>query len=296
MTLCVNPAQGQAPLKSFDAVDGVVIGVGAAVDLGLRLIKSKKPPAKELRTRGAFEQTAINNLSLTAKKHSDIILRGFTPAATVGSHFLYDDPERSIYLNLQAIIITDVANLLAKKLIQRARPFTYRPDLDHNIPGCKAYNKEHPDANLSFYSGHTSHVASFVFFANSMLWFYKPEYRSHGWAWIVSGLLPAAVGYQRVMAGKHFPSDVMAGYLIGAAVGYMVPRFHENDSYESDLTSDFLVGLGAGLLAQYALIRFVGKNRKVKQDCCPDRANRIDWNISPTLGPYSGLKLSLRFN
>ena len=26
MTLGLNPAQGQAPLKSFDAVDGVVIG------------------------------------------------------------------------------------------------------------------------------------------------------------------------------------------------------------------------------------------------------------------------------
>ena len=284
-----------APLKSFDTADGLVIGLGLALDLGLRMFKGKEKSNKEFPVKSEFERIAINNLSLRAKKHSDIILRGVSPGITVGSHFIYDDPERSIYLNLESIIVTDVANLLAKKLVRRPRPFTYRPEVTHDQPGCKAYDKNDPDANLSFYSGHTSHVAAVIFFTNTMLWFYKPEYRSKDWAWIASGFLPALVGYQRVMAGKHFPTDVFVGYLTGAAIGYLIPRVHDNGEYTSDLTEDFLIGLGTGMILQYAMIKFLGTRKIVKHDCIAKKPG-ISWNVSPMLGQVSGIKLNLNFN
>ena len=290
-----HPTQAQAPLKSFDTADGVAIGLGVALDVGLRLFHGKKQSDREYQEKSEFERIAINNLSLTAKKHSDIILRGISPAVSVGSHFVFDDPKRSIYLSLETIIITDVANLLAKKLVQRPRPFTYNPEVIHNLAGCKAYNRNKPDANLSFYSGHTSHVASVIFFTNSMLWFYKPEYRSNDWAWMASALLPAIVGYQRVMAGKHFPSDVFVGYLTGAAIGYLIPRIHENNEYHSDLTEDFLLGLGTGMVVQYALIKLLGKRKVTKHDCVAD-ASGLKLKLSPVLGSYSGIKLSLQLN
>ena len=31
-------------------------------------------------------------------------------------------------------------------------------------------------------------------------------------------LLPFAIGYSRLYLGKHYPSDVMGGWLVGAAV------------------------------------------------------------------------------
>lgn len=296
VALCLHyHAQSQAPVKSFDTADGVVIGLGMALDVGLRLFKGKKKSAQDSPVKSDFERIAIDNLSLTAKKHSDIILRGISPALSVGSHFIYDDPKRSIYLSLETIIITDLANLLAKKLVQRPRPFTYNPEVIHNDDACKAYNKNKPDANLSFYSGHTAHVASVIFFTNSMLWFYKPEYRSKDWAWIASGIIPALVGYQRVMAGKHFPSDVFAGYLAGAVIGYLIPTVHENDEYDGDLTEDFLLGLGAGMVVQYALIKLLGKRKVTKHDCTAD-ASGIKWKLSPMMGQYSGIKLSLNLN
>jgi hypothetical protein len=296
LTACLNyQVKSQAPVKDFSTADGLAIGLGVAMDVGLRLFKGKEKSPKDFRVKSDFEQIAINNLSLRAKKHSDIMLRGISPAISVGSHFVYDDPKRSIYLSLETIIITDVANLLAKKLLQRPRPFTYNPEVVHNQTSCRAYNRNKPDANLSFYSGHTAHVASVIFFTNSMLWLYKPEYRSKDWAWIASGLLPAMVGYQRVMAGKHFPSDVFAGYLAGAAIGYLIPVIHENNEYDSDLTEDFLLGMGVGMAAQYALIKLLGNRKVVRHDCMAS-TSKVKWQLSPVLGPYSGLRLSLHLN
>ncbi|MGI9549673.1 MAG: phosphatase PAP2 family protein, partial [Aurantibacter sp.] len=200
-------------------------------------------------------------------------------------------PKRSIYLMFESILITDVANLLAKKLVKRRRPFTYNEDLNHEGK-CRAYDKDHSNANLSFYSGHTSHVAAVVFFTNTMLWYYKSDYRSKDWAWIVSGAIPAVVGYQRVRAGKHFPFDVLVGYLAGATVGYLVPRIHEKDVDSKDLTGDMLIGMGSGLLIQYALIKIFG-NKNKKQDCSSQ--GQSNWKLSPMFGAYSGIRLSRKF-
>jgi len=39
--------------------------------------------------------------------------------------------------------------------------------------------------------------------------------------------VPAAVGYFRMEAGKHFLTDVLLGYSIGATVGVLVPELHK---------------------------------------------------------------------
>ena len=36
--------------------------------------------------------------------------------------------------------------------------------------------------------------------------------------------------YLRVRAGKHFLTDVIAGYAVGATIGILVPHLHRNQS------------------------------------------------------------------
>jgi membrane-associated phospholipid phosphatase len=45
--------------------------------------------------------------------------------------------------------------------------------------------------------------------------------------WTGAITLPAIVGYLRVKAGRHYPSDVIVGYGVGALIGYLVPTLHK---------------------------------------------------------------------
>jgi membrane-associated phospholipid phosphatase len=38
--------------------------------------------------------------------------------------------------------------------------------------------------------------------------------------------VPAYAALQRVQAGKHYPSDVIVGLAVGAAMGYLIPQIH----------------------------------------------------------------------
>jgi membrane-associated phospholipid phosphatase len=53
----------------------------------------------------------------------------------------------------------------------------------------------------------------------------KTEYKIG--LWTFAAAVPFATAYLRVSAGKHFPTDVMTGYAVGAAIGWLVPHLHK---------------------------------------------------------------------
>lgn len=79
----------------------------------------------------------------------------------------------------------------------------------------------------SFYSGHVANATAAAFFAVKVYSDYHPglgkkKYLLYGLASIPS----LTVGYLRMKALAHFPSDVLAGYLIGGVFGIMIPELH----------------------------------------------------------------------
>lgn len=107
---------------------------------------------------------------------------------------------------------------IAKNLTKRARPFVYRAPL-HLDPMA-------PDARRSFYSAHTTFAATMSFFTASVFSAYYPDSRYKGLVWIGAATIPALTGVTRVLAGKHFPTDILVGYAIGAVTGVVVPQLH----------------------------------------------------------------------
>lgn len=88
--------------------------------------------------------------------------------------------------------------LILKFIIQRERPFYYRPDFDTII--------NHP-TSYSFPSGHSGSSAAFslaVFFQNKKL----------GAPLL---LLAASICFSRIYFMVHYPTDVMAGITLGIA-------------------------------------------------------------------------------
>ncbi len=110
--------------------------------------------------------------------------------------------EYNSYEIAAGIAITAVATEALKLAINRPRPY-----VDHG--------NVYPDAvddGSSFPSGHTSVVFST---ATSLTLIYKKWYiavPAYTWA--------SAVGYSRLYLGQHYPSDVFAGALVGAAGAY----------------------------------------------------------------------------
>ena len=55
---------------------------------------------------------------------------------------------------------------------------------------------------------------------------YNPGKKSVPWVWAAAAVVPAATGIMRQQAGKHFWTDVVLGYALGAAIGVLVPELH----------------------------------------------------------------------
>lgn len=96
-------------------------------------------------------------------------------------------------------------NLLLKPLIDRPRPWLLVEGLVNIV--------NEPDPR-SFPSGHTS--AAFA--AASALFRALPENRAK-WKWTVMALA-VLMGLSRLYVGVHYPSDVLAGALVGAVCGW----------------------------------------------------------------------------
>lgn len=82
-------------------------------------------------------------------------------------------------------------------------------------------------ATNSFFAGHTAHTAAAAFFAAKVFHDFNPDSRAQPYVWTAAALLPAAVAYTRIEAGKHFLSDNIVGYAVGATLGVVVPQLHK---------------------------------------------------------------------
>jgi membrane-associated phospholipid phosphatase len=121
---------------------------------------------------------------------------------------------------LAETLVLSVAVAQAVKLaVQRPRPVLYRRGPDDSA-------RDANDSYLSFYSGH----ASLAFAAGSgyaaTFFFRHPD---SAWRPLVVGgaaAAGAAMALLRIYAGRHFPTDVAVGALVGTTIGITVPLLH----------------------------------------------------------------------
>jgi membrane-associated phospholipid phosphatase len=97
---------------------------------------------------------------------------------------------------------------LGKRLVSAPRPKAY-----FELMGEKVYEMPGVDVHLanSFPSGHTASVFALAVFLVLSL-----PYRWYSWAILLAALL---VGYSRIYLSQHFPTDVLAGAIIGSLSG-----------------------------------------------------------------------------
>jgi len=112
-----------------------------------------------------------------------------------------------------------------KGLVGRKRPYLYNTSMSA-AERLGVTGEGDNDAVLSFFSGH---AASSFLAATLMSQVFTDVYGRSTWSNIVWGTslsMAALTSYARVRAGMHYPSDVVAGAVVGGAIGILVPRLH----------------------------------------------------------------------
>jgi membrane-associated phospholipid phosphatase len=142
----------------------------------------------------------------------------------------------------QALAINELLTQILKASIRRPRPYTYLDPADIEDPTRRAELIEEQmahDAAWSFPSGHTS-AAFAASTAGATLLTLELLGRAH-WAiavaWIGGTGIAATTGAMRVLAGRHFPSDVVTSALLGSAVGVAVPLAHWRPRRAGDIAT-----------------------------------------------------------
>ncbi|MCI4648854.1 phosphatase PAP2 family protein [Phaeodactylibacter sp.] len=227
MVLLSPLAQSQAHQLSWP-VDGGLLGTGA-LTYGLSIPLQKKMPGMSLDDLDLLDPLRINRLdriatlqaSEKARLASDITLRTalILPLGLLAESNSRDNFGVVSVMWLETLLITNGITRLVKIGARRSRPYTYNPLTGEEL-------KIDPEARLSFFSGHASNTAAMSFFTAQTLVQNRPDMQNKGLVWATAATLPALTALWRVKAGKHFPSDVIVGYGIGALIGVLVPNLH----------------------------------------------------------------------
>ncbi len=128
---------------------------------------------------------------------------------------------------LEALTLCQGMNAVTKSWVGRKRPFLYNTSLGDDYRITVGSGKE---AYRSFISAHTSGAfCSAVFLSKTFTDLYGRTTLSY-FVWGTSLTLAGVTGYLRYNAGVHFPTDILAGALMGGAIGYLIPVMHRNNA------------------------------------------------------------------
>lgn len=116
---------------------------------------------------------------------------------------------------------------LIKHKAGRIRPYMYNAAKSNEF---KLDMSKEANTYKSFLSGHTSEAFSMAVFCAKT---FTDMYGKSKWSkliWVGSLSIASTTACLRVAAGKHYPTDVLAGAAFGSAIGYLVPYLHLSKS------------------------------------------------------------------
>lgn len=157
------------------------------------------------------DKTEITYKAMNGFSKSVYYVAAAVPLTQLAVGYSTGDKEtiRNGWVSLAGQGLTQAITFAGKSTIRRQRPYLKYPDIHTNVY----------DDTYSFPSGHTS----MAFSTATMLSLQYPK-----WYVIAPSFLYAgAVGYSRMYLGRHYPSDVFAGAVVGAGTSYLCYKLNK---------------------------------------------------------------------
>lgn len=136
---------------------------------------------------------------------------------------------QDMLMYIESICLIEGLTLLSKSIFKRPRPYAYRVVESRN-------RKLNRSATGSFFSSHTATAFNGVVFTGTV---FQQRYPDSPWVkpiWIGGLILATVTAIFRVTSGNHFPTDVLAGAVLGSFTGWLLPHIHRRGQSERGLS------------------------------------------------------------
>jgi membrane-associated phospholipid phosphatase len=173
----------------------------------------------------AFDRTAV---SMNDRK-SDIASDVLTYSLAAVPLLLFVDKKLNrnfsnsftyLVMYAESALIANGISRTVKTVFQRNRPYVYNDSLSLK-------DRTASDWNLSFPSNHTVNAFNSAVFISTVFTLTNPDSKWVPVVWSVSLSAAVATGILRVTAGEHYPTDVIAGAVLGSLTGLFIPLLHK---------------------------------------------------------------------
>jgi membrane-associated phospholipid phosphatase len=216
-------------------VTGTILTVGLTTNLlGIKTVLGKEDVT--ITEMGVLNRNTINGIDSWAlnqdpskmeafEKYSDLTLFAsvLLPTSLLLDKKISKDWFDMLLMYMETMSITTNIfewSFLGPTFQNRLRPVTYYDQLTYDAR--KSGNNRN-----SFYSGHVASVAASTFFMAKVFSDYNPEIGNNKYLLYAAASVPTLLlGYFRLKALKHFPSDVIVGIGVGALCGIIIPELH----------------------------------------------------------------------
>jgi len=171
-----------------------------------------------------FDRIAVKNYSQTSRVLSDYLV-GLCLIAPFTLNFQDKVGLNTNILILESYIWSTSLAASGKVIFQRKRPYVYNENVNMEVRKAK-------DGQLSFFSAHTTYAFTGAILTAKI---YDDHFSDKYDFFIYSGAVATAstVGYLRFLAGKHYPTDIIVGALVGSGVAILITEVHKNKNQKS---------------------------------------------------------------
>jgi membrane-associated phospholipid phosphatase len=274
--------------RRSDAYYAAHVGGSATLTIGTLLVERVLLPNHgpgldwqwfpgDLAIRGRFSESA------SAQSDVTLWMSAFGPVFAHTGLGTDDSLANAMTAYLEAFAAQYTLNVVVKHAVARPRPYTHHEN-GTVVEFRRRQQKRSSEAFLSFYSGHAG-----LSFTSATSGSYLYGVRSDdAWArravWSAEMALAGATASLRLVAGRHYVSDVLAGAVIGTTIGIGVPLLHGYEPHD-DLGED-LVWAAGGLTVGATLPWLLGS---AGYALVPLESGAIEWSLSASVEGAPGL-------